>query len=367
MYPVFPTKTFVNHFTIGTGLYPGNHGVLANSVYDSTRGLLNYGFDLFHYNESTLPIWSANEKAGGHSGCIWPGSGYEYHGVSCTFQKEHNGSIPFEDRVDTIMNWFTHEQTPTNLVMLYIEEPDEQSHMYGPNSIHITNAAARVDNLTRYIEDKLIEHKLQNRVNVIYLSDHGMVGVPPSNFIDFTVFLANNTYNIYGSTPVLQVVPKDLTVEHEIFANLTKGAEQNGHFKVYNEHNLPARWHAHNRRRMGPILVVADSGYGFQDMVIAAQNYRKKFNVSFTNESRYGVHGYDNAEPDMNAFFLAKGPLFSKGKRIRAIQMIDLYNLFCLILKIECGVNDGSKNPQIWKKLFARHKSDQNTTTLHHV
>ncbi|XP_055308280.1 ectonucleotide pyrophosphatase/phosphodiesterase family member 5-like [Sitodiplosis mosellana] len=195
------TQLTFKHFQ---GLYPGNHGVLANSVYDSTRGLLNYGFDLFHYNESTLPIWSANEKAGGYSGCIWPGSDYEYHGVSCTFQKEHNGSIPFEDRVDTIMNWFTHEQTPTNLVMLFIEEPDEQSHMYGPNSIHITNAAARVDNLTRYIEDKLIEHKLQNRVNVIYLSDHGMVSVPPSNFIDFTVFLANNTYNIYGSTPVLQ-------------------------------------------------------------------------------------------------------------------------------------------------------------------
>lgn len=71
------------------------------------------------------------------------------------------------------------------------------------------NAAARVDNLTRYIEDKLIENKLQNRVNVIYLSDHGMVGIPPSNFIDLTVLLANDTYDIYGTTPVLQIVPKD--------------------------------------------------------------------------------------------------------------------------------------------------------------
>lgn len=68
---------------------------------------------------------------------------------------------------------------------------------------------ARVDNLTRYIEDKLIEHKLQNRVNVIYMSDHGMVGVPPSNFIDLTEFLEENTYDIYGSSPVLQIVPKD--------------------------------------------------------------------------------------------------------------------------------------------------------------
>lgn len=55
----------------------------------------------------------------------------------------------------------------------------------------------------------MIENKLQNRVNVIYLSDHGMVGVSPPNFIDITEFLANDTYDIYGSSPVLQIVPKD--------------------------------------------------------------------------------------------------------------------------------------------------------------
>lgn len=67
----------------------------------------------------------------------------------------------------------------------------------------------------------------------------------------------------------------------------------------------------------------------------------------------------------MNAMFIAKGPLFSRGKRIRAIQMIDLYNLFCLILNIQCGPNDGSNNPNIWNKLFAtvRH----NTTNHQHV
>lgn len=48
---------------------------------------------------------------------------------------------------------------------------------------------------------------------------------------------------------------------------------------MYNEHNLPARWHAHNQRRMGPILVLADIGYAFQDMVAAAKMYEKDFNV----------------------------------------------------------------------------------------
>ena len=31
----FPTKTFPNHYTIATGLYPDNHGIVQNSFYDA--------------------------------------------------------------------------------------------------------------------------------------------------------------------------------------------------------------------------------------------------------------------------------------------------------------------------------------------
>jgi len=34
MIPSFPTKTFPNHYTIATGLYPQNHGIVENNVYD---------------------------------------------------------------------------------------------------------------------------------------------------------------------------------------------------------------------------------------------------------------------------------------------------------------------------------------------
>lgn len=82
MVPVFPTKTFVNHFSIATvsyqfiacmlmlyiiylirvnvqtkGLYPDKHGVLANKLYDSEHGKLKYSYELFHFSNSTIPIW----------------------------------------------------------------------------------------------------------------------------------------------------------------------------------------------------------------------------------------------------------------------------------------------------------------------
>ncbi|HEX8637669.1 MAG TPA: alkaline phosphatase family protein, partial [Pyrinomonadaceae bacterium] len=34
MIPSFPTKTFPNHYTIATGLYPENHGIIENNIYD---------------------------------------------------------------------------------------------------------------------------------------------------------------------------------------------------------------------------------------------------------------------------------------------------------------------------------------------
>jgi predicted AlkP superfamily pyrophosphatase or phosphodiesterase len=38
MIAAFPTKTFPNHYTIVTGLYPGEHGIVANAMWDAELG-----------------------------------------------------------------------------------------------------------------------------------------------------------------------------------------------------------------------------------------------------------------------------------------------------------------------------------------
>lgn len=57
MQNVFPTKTFVNHHSMATGFYAFQHGVTANAIFDSKLGPLGYSYDLFHYDESIVPIW----------------------------------------------------------------------------------------------------------------------------------------------------------------------------------------------------------------------------------------------------------------------------------------------------------------------
>lgn len=158
---------------------------------------------------------------------------------------------------------------------------------------------SKLDDLTKYIQEKLIEKKLDERVNVIHLSDHGMISVSEPYFINLTDFVRSETVTYYGSSPVLQAVPNDNSEWHlilahskydnvlviysdlldEIYANLTEGARKNGHFNVYTTDNLPKRWRAANAQRMGPLMLVADIDFAFQDMYGSAAWYSKSYNV----------------------------------------------------------------------------------------
>lgn len=53
----FPTKTFVNHFSLATGMYSETHGVLDNYMFDGRNETMHYTYELFHYDESIQPIW----------------------------------------------------------------------------------------------------------------------------------------------------------------------------------------------------------------------------------------------------------------------------------------------------------------------
>lgn len=58
MQNVFPTKTFPNHHSIATGLYPESHGVIDNTFYDpKLEKVIMFGEDMYKYNLDIQPIW----------------------------------------------------------------------------------------------------------------------------------------------------------------------------------------------------------------------------------------------------------------------------------------------------------------------
>ena len=61
--------------------------------------------------------------------------------------------------------------------------------------------------------------------------------------------------------------------------------------------------------------------------------------AKWTKEHR-GEHGYDPAEPDMDALFLAHGPAFSPGVTLAPFDNVDVYPLLAKISGRRAGKND---------------------------
>lgn len=165
-----------------------------------------------------------------------------------------------------------------------------------------------------------------------------------SNMIDLTQTTDPRTYNMYGSSPVVQIVPHPAGQFDNVLNSLRETAKSNGHFNVYTNEELPERWHYRNEDRVGPITIVADLGYVFNDFK-AHVDYYQSINITKVNDE-YGVHGYDNAEAIMRAVFMAKGPAFKARFHGKPVDNIDLYHLFCKVLKLRApaGLDGNAKN-----------------------
>ncbi|XP_076272529.1 bis(5'-adenosyl)-triphosphatase enpp4-like isoform X2 [Rhynchophorus ferrugineus] len=342
---VFPTKTFPNHHSIATGVYPEVHGVIGNSYYDSTlKKIVKISPEMYNYSEAVIPIWRWNEDQGDgrvSASFMWPGGDFTYQGKNITYSVTFQNGFDWKKRVDQTIKWILDPEKPANLIMLYFEEPDTHGHAFGPNSVIIKDLLAKLDNITGYLHQQLELNNLSDKVNVIQVSDHGMTAVTPPHFINITQYLKNGTYEWAGASPAIQIIPHG-GFEDSIYTALKNASKQNGHFTVYAKSEYLDRWHYKNNPRSPPILVMAEQGYALDDLIISAPQYAKKYNFTLTNQSEFGVHGYDYIVDEMHPYFMAIGPRIKQQTKVDPFSTIDLFNLFCGILEIMPTKNNGT-------------------------
>ncbi|XP_049819733.1 ectonucleotide pyrophosphatase/phosphodiesterase family member 5-like isoform X2 [Aethina tumida] len=341
---VFPTKTFPNHHSIATGLLPDVHGIIGNTYYDrDLKKAMNMSYEMYHYNNNIVPIWRLNEDMGEgrHSASMmWPGAAYAYQNKNITHVQPYNTSIDWHERIDKVISWITHPTHPANLVMVYFEEPDTHGHAYGPNSPVIMDLLQKLDNLTKYLDDKIKEHNLENTVNVIHLSDHGLTAVTPLEFVNVTQYLTQGTYITEGASPCMQIIAKEGHLD-EIYEKLSQASKKVGKFKILTKENF-TQYH-YLTSRSPDILVLANEGYALDDMILAAPRYAAHYNFTLTNETEFGVHGYfSQLSKDMYPFFMARGPRFKQNYRKETVNTVDFFNLFSHVLGIEPTLNNGT-------------------------
>ncbi|GFW51106.1 hypothetical protein TNCV_3593881 [Trichonephila clavipes] len=264
MMSVFPTKTFPNHFSQVTGLYPPSHGIIDNFMIDPETGKVfklssNSTMEPFWWEKE--PIWVSAEKQGKKSATyFWPGSDVEINGTRPSYYREYNGSIPFEIRVDQVLEWLDLplSERPSFLT-LYISDVDSSAHEYGIHSQQVNESLSLVDKVIERLFSGLQQRNLTNCVNVFIVSDHGMADIDCSRSINLGKYVdLSCVRSTEGSVGRLQLTDCPNTTLEQVVKDIRC---RNEHMRVYRKELLPVRAHYVNHPRIEPIFLDLDSGW----------------------------------------------------------------------------------------------------------
>lgn len=339
MIPSFPSKTFPNHYAIATGLYPEHNGIVENNIYDfgtifglSKREEVQNG--RWWLGE---PIWVTAEKQGQRAGAFFfPGTEAEIQGTRPTFWKEYDGKIPNETRVSTVLSWLDlPPATRPTVYTLYFSDVDDAGHATSPDSAETRAAVLKVDENLKLLMDGLKKRKIDKKVNIIVVSDHGMARVTQSNVVILDdYFNFNDAERILWTGEIVQIFPKDGKLE-DIAAKL----KAVNHAICWKKTEIPARFHYNEGGRIAPIVCSADEGWAMTSRERYAQTQKRE---DFAKPK--GAHGYDNALESMRAIFIAHGKAFKKKKIIEPFENVNVYNVMTKILNLNPAPNDGNFN-----------------------
>jgi len=306
--PVFPSKTFPNHYSIVTGLYPEHHGIVSNTILDPETGRWFRISDRHAVRDSSWwggePIWVTAVKQGLRSATFfWPGSEAAIEGVRPTYWERYDARVPDAERVRRVLDWLSLplDQAPS-FVTLYFSEVDHAGHEFGPDAPETDSAIARVDSAIGMLLAGLDARGLAGPVDVIVVSDHGMAPLSPERTVYLGDYLDLAGVTVVEASPVAALVPPPGR-EEEVYERL-HGADP--HLAVYRRSETPPRWHYRDNPRIPPILAVANEGWR-----ISTRSRPKGAAGGWIPER--GTHGYDPAAPSMRTHLLGLVPAPNDG------------------------------------------------------
>jgi len=330
MKPSFPTKTFPNHYTLVTGLYPDNHGIVNNTFSDSASNQIfmvsdrSKVSDAYFYNGE--PIWNTAIKQGKKAHILyWIGSEAPIQNMRPTEWYTYNHSMPFEQRIDKAAYWLAlPDSTRPDLIMCYFDQPDTDGHNFGPNSPEIKTQIMKLDSLIGLFLLKIKQLPHYNQINFIVTSDHGMSSISQEKTV-YINELINGLYELsLGGNPIWSIKPKQGKL-----AEIQEILRANPNISTWHKSEIPKRLHYGSNARISDIVITANPGWSIE---------LKRNPLGYGK----GTHGYDNDFADMHTIFYAIGPAFKKKYTQPLFNNVDLYSIMCGVLNLNPAKNDGS-------------------------
>lgn len=323
--PSFPSKTFPNHQSLITGMYPAHHGIIANTFINPFDKNLFRMKDTNSVRDSRWYLgeafWETAERQGIKTACyFWPGSELTLNYRHPSIFKTYNSKRNYEERIEKVVEWLKlpPEEKP-HFITLYFEILDDIGHSSGPNSNEINEAIKKADDFVGLLINKLDQIKMKDSVNLMILSDHGMTEVSNEKVINIESILAGYNCQFGEEGPNMMLFPQKDQVK-EVY-NVLKKNENN--YKVYLREEIPSYFHFSDHPFISPIYIIGDLGWN-----LVTNRWKKD------GYSTKGNHGYDNHEVDMHGIFIASGPNFKQGYKTGTIRNIDIYPVLCKLFNI---------------------------------
>jgi predicted AlkP superfamily pyrophosphatase or phosphodiesterase len=325
--PCFPSKTFPNHMSIVTGMYPEHHGIISNNFNDYfTSEKFSMGDTIQSRNERWYKgeaFWETAERQGIITASyFWPGSDVSDPYRQPTYFYKYEHLKPYKERVDGVIEWLRlpYEKRP-HFITSYFDATDTYGHKYGPDSPGVNQAIAQLDSILGYFFQRLQEINLFDSTNIIIVSDHGMTETSFERTVNIEELLKGYDYQSGDTGPFMLIEPADKDLE-----NVYKKLKENeNHYIVYRRADVPEYYHYSDNPLIPELVIIADNGWGVET------------NKSLENLQKYGTkgnHGYDNHWIDMHGIFYAMGPAFKKSYKVGTLNNIDIYPLLCKIFNL---------------------------------
>uniref|UniRef100_H2ZDI4 Uncharacterized protein n=1 Tax=Ciona savignyi TaxID=51511 RepID=H2ZDI4_CIOSA len=341
MRSVYPTKTFPNHYTIVTGLYPESHGIVDNTMYDTElQEVFKRGSTAYQPHWwGGEPIWVTARRQGKKSAAyFWPGSDVNIT-MYPNYYRTYNLSVSHEERIHQVLGWLDlpAEERP-DVIVAYVSAVDHAGHSFGPDSIEMDEALAKADSYVTMLMDGLKVRNLHNCANVIVLADHGMADISCNRKTSIEDFGVNMDAVYFRKGAVGKVGPShDPSLaglfDAEAVYDLLKCTHNTSHWQTFlKTQYLPKRFHYAHNSRIEDVILSMDDGW-------LAEGRKNSL-----TDCNGGSHGFDNEFNSMHALFAGHGPGFKRRyNTTKPFENIEVYNLMADLLGIEAAPNNGTR------------------------
>lgn len=328
--PCYPSKTFPNHYSIATGMYPNTHGLVDNSYLDPeknaryTMGNREMVEDGYWYGGT--PIWVQAAKAGMVTASFFfVGSEADVQGIRPNYYYRYDGSVPNEQRVTQALDWLRlPEAERPQMIAMYFSDMDDVGHRHGPHADEMLRSKlmaldANLGNLFAGIAQTGLP------VNVLIVSDHGMSPISVDNLLAIEQIEDSEQYTTVNNGALAHLYLNASANIDTIYNGIKSKAK---HYSVYRTADVPFFEVPPTHPRWGDLIVVPHPGFYFVGSRV--MGIRRS-----AGPTEIGEHGFDAASQDMQGIFYARGPALKSGLRIPSFKNIHVFPLMCAILGLD--------------------------------